>query len=156
MLLKHFLTGPIKIQSDSVTVSYFFVDCHFHDATRIMEGNIASLKYYNEGIVSHINLRNLIYLRNDVLHIDLFIRNWTLAEKTRDAKCIAERAVLREFQVSSQLLPLTLQTNKQTNKQTPWRWSTSELCINSKASCRIWGFHSGGYEEYHLLGYDAV
>jgi hypothetical protein len=20
---------------------------------------------------------------------------------------------------------------------------------------RIWGFHSGGYEEYHLLGYDA-
>jgi putative component of membrane protein insertase Oxa1/YidC/SpoIIIJ protein YidD len=21
---------------------------------------------------------------------------------------------------------------------------------------RIWGFHSGGYEEYHLLGYDAV
>jgi hypothetical protein len=21
--------------------------------------------------------------------------------------------------------------------------------------CRIWGFHSGGYEEYHLLGYDA-
>jgi hypothetical protein len=23
-------------------------------------------------------------------------------------------------------------------------------------SCRIWGFHSGGFEEYHLLGYDAV
>jgi hypothetical protein len=22
--------------------------------------------------------------------------------------------------------------------------------------CRIWGFHSDGYEEYHLLGYDAV
>jgi hypothetical protein len=22
--------------------------------------------------------------------------------------------------------------------------------------CRIWGFRSGGYEEYHLLGYDAV
>jgi hypothetical protein len=22
--------------------------------------------------------------------------------------------------------------------------------------CRIWGFHSGGYKEYHLLGYDAV
>jgi hypothetical protein len=22
--------------------------------------------------------------------------------------------------------------------------------------CRIWGFHSGGYEEYHLLEYDAV
>jgi hypothetical protein len=26
-----------------------------------------------------------------------------------------------------------------------WRWR-----------CRIWGFHSGGYEEYHILGYDAV
>jgi hypothetical protein len=23
-------------------------------------------------------------------------------------------------------------------------------------TCRIWGFHSGGYEEYHLLGCDAV
>jgi hypothetical protein len=23
-------------------------------------------------------------------------------------------------------------------------------------SCRIWGFHSGGYEEYHLLGYDEL
>jgi hypothetical protein len=22
--------------------------------------------------------------------------------------------------------------------------------------CRIWGFHSGGFEEYILLGYDAV
>jgi hypothetical protein len=21
---------------------------------------------------------------------------------------------------------------------------------------RIWGFYSGGYEEYYLLGYDAV
>jgi hypothetical protein len=21
---------------------------------------------------------------------------------------------------------------------------------------RIWGFHSGGYEEYHFMGYDAV
>jgi hypothetical protein len=21
---------------------------------------------------------------------------------------------------------------------------------------RIWSFHSGGFEEYHLLGYDAV
>jgi hypothetical protein len=23
-------------------------------------------------------------------------------------------------------------------------------------NCRIWGLHSGGYEEYHLLGRDAV
>lgn len=46
--------GPIKIQSDSVMVRYFFVDCHFHDHTRIMEGNvIASLKYYNEEYVVH-------------------------------------------------------------------------------------------------------
>jgi hypothetical protein len=29
--------------------------------------------------------------------------------------------------------------------------------INKKVNyCRIWGFHSGGYEEYHLLGYDAA
>jgi hypothetical protein len=26
-----------------------------------------------------------------------------------------------------------------------------QVCV-----CRIWGIHSGGYEEYHLLGYDAV
>jgi hypothetical protein len=25
-----------------------------------------------------------------------------------------------------------------------------------KTLCRIWGLHSGGYKEYHLLGYDAV
>jgi hypothetical protein len=30
------------------------------------------------------------------------------------------------------------------------------LNIKDKHICRIWGFHSGGYEEYHLLGYDAV
>jgi hypothetical protein len=24
-----------------------------------------------------------------------------------------------------------------------------------RISCRIWGFHSGGFEEYLLLGYDA-
>jgi hypothetical protein len=26
----------------------------------------------------------------------------------------------------------------------------------SFTTCRIWGFHSVGYEEYHLLGYDSV
>jgi hypothetical protein len=72
----HFLTGPIKIQSDSIMVRYFFADCHLLDPTRIMEGNIiAYLKYYNEGIVSHINLIILIYLRSDVLYIHLFLRN---------------------------------------------------------------------------------
>jgi hypothetical protein len=51
---KCFFTGPIKIQSDSVMIRYFFVECHFLDSTRIMGANIiASLKYYNEGIVSH-------------------------------------------------------------------------------------------------------
>jgi hypothetical protein len=73
---KHFLTGPIKIQSDSVMVRYFFADCHFLDPTRIMEGNIVPyLKYYNEGIVSHINLIILIRLRNNVLNMHLFLRN---------------------------------------------------------------------------------
>jgi hypothetical protein len=27
---------------------------------------------------------------------------------------------------------------------------------NRNSSCRILGSHSGGYEEYHLLGYNAV
>jgi hypothetical protein len=32
-----------------------------------------------------------------------------------------------------------------------------QQCLSSKhLILRIWGFHSGGYEEYHLLGYDAV
>jgi hypothetical protein len=34
-----------------------------------------------------------------------------------------------------------------------------ETCSENKNYiniCRIWGFHSGGYEEYHLLEYDAV
>jgi hypothetical protein len=30
-------------------------------------------------------------------------------------------------------------------------WRDSNIYL-----CRIWGFRSGGYEEYHLLGYDAV
>jgi hypothetical protein len=28
--------------------------------------------------------------------------------------------------------------------------------IQTTIFCVIWGFHSGGYEEYHLLEYDAV
>jgi hypothetical protein len=32
---------------------------------------------------------------------------------------------------------------------TVWTWTRKVLC-------RIWGFHSGGFEEYLLLGYDAV
>jgi hypothetical protein len=58
-----FFTGPIKIQSQSIMVRYFFVDCQFFDPTRIMQGNIASLKYYNEGTVSDIDMRILIQLR---------------------------------------------------------------------------------------------
>ncbi|PNF40873.1 hypothetical protein B7P43_G15925 [Cryptotermes secundus] len=45
--------GPIKIQSDRIMVRYFFVDCNFRDPTRIMEGNIAYLKYYNEEYTAH-------------------------------------------------------------------------------------------------------
>jgi hypothetical protein len=102
----HFLTGPIKIQSDSIMVRYFYADCHFLDPTRVMEGNIvAYLKYYNEGIVSHINLIILICLRNIVLHMHLLLRN---TDQTPDSKCITTSSVLREFQVSSQPLPLTL------------------------------------------------
>jgi hypothetical protein len=45
-----------------------------------------------------------------------------------------------------------------------WNYNTPRICTktwrdaftNSYQQCRIWGFHSGGYEEYHLLGYDAV
>jgi hypothetical protein len=29
------------------------------------------------------------------------------------------------------------------------------ITANNLHECRIWGFHSGGYEEYHLLGCDA-
>jgi hypothetical protein len=72
---KRFFTGPIKIQSDSVMVRYFFVDCHLLDPTRIAGANvITSLKYYNEGIVSHINLRTLICLRNVMQQTHLFTR----------------------------------------------------------------------------------
>jgi hypothetical protein len=59
----HFFTGPIKIQSQSIMVRYFFVDCQFFDPTRITLGNIASLKYYNEGIVPDIDMRILIELK---------------------------------------------------------------------------------------------
>jgi hypothetical protein len=33
-----------------------------------------------------------------------------------------------------------------------------EICNSIKSSyiCRIYGSHSGGYEEYYLLGYSAV
>jgi hypothetical protein len=38
--------------------------------------------------------------------------------------------------------------------------STVKLTTNEtngiSIACRIWGFHNGGYEEYHLLGCDAV
>jgi hypothetical protein len=30
------------------------------------------------------------------------------------------------------------------------------LITNYSLLCRVWRFHSGGYEEYHLVGYDAV
>jgi hypothetical protein len=32
------------------------------------------------------------------------------------------------------------------------RWKNGKEIM----SCRIWGLHGGGYEEYHLLGYDTV
>jgi hypothetical protein len=35
-------------------------------------------------------------------------------------------------------------------------WREYHNFIETGFSCRICGFHSGGYEEYHLLGYDAV
>jgi hypothetical protein len=36
-------------------------------------------------------------------------------------------------------------------------WACMQLKIKIKIKlCRIWGFHSGGYEEYHLLGYDTL
>jgi hypothetical protein len=34
--------------------------------------------------------------------------------------------------------------------------TSEDLTFYFEISCRIWGFHSSGYEEYHLLGYDAV
>jgi hypothetical protein len=32
----------------------------------------------------------------------------------------------------------------------------NDVQLNTLSLYRIWGFHSGGYEEYHLLGYDAM
>ncbi|XP_021942115.1 uncharacterized protein LOC110841103 isoform X2 [Zootermopsis nevadensis] len=43
--------GPIKIQSNTIIIHYYFVDCQFFDLTSIMQGNTASLKYYNEEYV---------------------------------------------------------------------------------------------------------
>jgi hypothetical protein len=31
-----------------------------------------------------------------------------------------------------------------------------EMTADYGKRCRIWGFHSGGYEEYHLLWYDLI
>jgi hypothetical protein len=31
-----------------------------------------------------------------------------------------------------------------------------QACFTEELNIIIWGFHSGGYEEYNLLGYDAV
>jgi hypothetical protein len=30
------------------------------------------------------------------------------------------------------------------------------LCSNEWLICQIWGFHGGDYDDYHLLGDDAV
>jgi hypothetical protein len=70
MLFTVLVAGPIKLQSNSIMIRYFFVDCQFSDLIRVMQGNVASLKYYNEGTVSDIScefyvrykLWTLIYL----------------------------------------------------------------------------------------------
>jgi hypothetical protein len=35
-------------------------------------------------------------------------------------------------------------------------WTAQKMARATILLFRIRGFHSGGYEEYHLLGYDAV
>jgi hypothetical protein len=44
-----------------------------------------------------------------------------------------------------------------------WEWGDRhrnpdirKMLKKNRTECRIWGSHSGGYEEYHLLGYNAV
>ena len=56
----HFFTGPIRIQSPSILLRYFFADCQFFHPTRIIHGNIATLKYYSEGTVSDMDIRILL------------------------------------------------------------------------------------------------
>jgi hypothetical protein len=53
MIFTVIVTGPIKIQSNSIKIRYFFLDCQFFDLTTVQR-NVASLKYYNEGNVSDI------------------------------------------------------------------------------------------------------
>lgn len=55
-----YVTGRIRIQSPSIMVRYFFADCQFFDPTRITRGNIASLKYYSEGILSYMDMQILL------------------------------------------------------------------------------------------------
>lgn len=59
-LIYLFLTGPIRIQSPSILLRYFFAGCQFFDPTRLTHGNIASLKYYSEGTVSDMDMRILL------------------------------------------------------------------------------------------------
>jgi hypothetical protein len=35
-------------------------------------------------------------------------------------------------------------------------WGTNLMCLPILSSCRIWGSHSSGYEEFYIVGYNVV
>jgi hypothetical protein len=35
-------------------------------------------------------------------------------------------------------------------------WTNRNSSLTNTIKCSVWGSHSGGYEEYHLLAYNAV
>jgi hypothetical protein len=45
-------------------------------------------------------------------------------------------------------------THKPSVKKTHLQLQNAKITSNTR--CRIWGSHSGGYEEFYLLGYNAV
>jgi hypothetical protein len=63
------------------------------------------------------------------------------------------RVIMWDSDCNNNSIPVifTIKFHPSSHERYLWFWM-SEHRIN----CRIWGFHSGGYEEYHLLGYDAV
>jgi hypothetical protein len=92
-------------------VRYFFVDCSFFDPIRITQGNIASLKYYNEGIVSDINtiilyeLEVLYYLTWYTIHKIIYKNLNSYKAVNKDIKYLT-KSLFKKFQDCSERLSL--------------------------------------------------
>jgi hypothetical protein len=58
-------------------------------------------------------------------------------------------------------VPASMKHDFITGRNKLWWWNHNKVQLKSTVfwdvtlCCRIWGFHSGGHEECHLLGYDA-